>query len=360
MGAGETKRSLGWLGRDGEEVRWLEEGGAWCGRSDRSGEGEHFWSSPENSPEIFSGDGGVGQRRLGGGRPWLWWPDFIEEESVRRVSGLVAADYFAPGYFGWAVLIANFARVGYEEKNMYMAAYDWRLSFQNTEVRERTLSRLKRNIEMMVEINGGEKAVIIPHSMGVRYFLHFMKWVEAPAPMGGGGGSDWCAKHIKAVMNIGGPLLGAPKALAGLFSAEAKDIAFARGIAPVSTQNESNSKVSQAKNPNYGRLISIGRDIAESHSSQIERVDFRGAIKGNNHANKTCRDVWTEYHEMGLGGIKAITDYKAYTAGDLVDLLEFVAPKMMERGNVPCELIKLDIYGFHNLFSVSIINLKPS
>nr|GFC48385.1 phospholipid:diacylglycerol acyltransferase 1-like [Tanacetum cinerariifolium] len=50
---------------------------------------------------------------------------------------------------------------------MYMAAYDWRLSFQNTEVRDRTLSRLKRNIEMMVEINGGEKAVIIPHSMGV-------------------------------------------------------------------------------------------------------------------------------------------------------------------------------------------------
>ncbi|GJW36071.1 phospholipid:diacylglycerol acyltransferase 1-like protein [Tanacetum coccineum] len=85
---------------------------------------------------------------------------------------------------------------------------------------------------MMVEINRGEKAVIIPHSMGVLYFLHFMKWVEAPAPMGGGGGSDWCAKHIKAVMNIGGLLLGAPKALVGLFSAEAKDIAFARGIAP--------------------------------------------------------------------------------------------------------------------------------
>nr|GFA10840.1 phospholipid:diacylglycerol acyltransferase 1-like [Tanacetum cinerariifolium] len=117
-----------------------------------------------------------------------------------------------------------------EEKNMYMAAYDWRLSFQNTEVRDRALSRLKRNIEMMVEINGGEKAVIIPHSMGVLYFLHFMKWVEAPAPMGGGGGSDWCAKYIKAVMNIGGPLLGAPKALADLFSAEAKDIAFARFI----------------------------------------------------------------------------------------------------------------------------------
>lgn len=96
------------------------------------------------------------------------------------------------------------------------------------QVRDQTLSRLKSHIELMVSTNGGNKAVIIPHSMGVLYFLHFMKWVEAPAPMGGGGGPDWCAKYIKAVMNIGGPLLGVPKAVSGLFSAEAKDIAVAR------------------------------------------------------------------------------------------------------------------------------------
>ena len=95
-------------------------------------------------------------------------------------------------------------------------------------MRDQTLSRIKSNIELMVATNGGQKAVIIPHSMGVLYFLHFMKWVEAPAPMGGGGGPDWCAKHIKAVMNIGGPFLGAPKAAPGIFSAEAKDIAAAR------------------------------------------------------------------------------------------------------------------------------------
>ena len=53
---------------------------------------------------------------------------------VRPVSGLVAADYFAAGYFVWAVLIHNLAKLGYEEKNLHMAAYDWRLSFQNTEV----------------------------------------------------------------------------------------------------------------------------------------------------------------------------------------------------------------------------------
>ena len=50
---------------------------------------------------------------------------------IRAVPGLVAADYFAPGYFVWAVLIKNLAKIGYEGKNMHMAAYDWRLSFQN-------------------------------------------------------------------------------------------------------------------------------------------------------------------------------------------------------------------------------------
>jgi phospholipid:diacylglycerol acyltransferase len=98
------------------------------------------------------------------------------------------------------------------------------------QVRDQTLSRIKSSIELMAEANGGNKAVIIPHSMGVLYFLHFMKWVEAPAPMGGGGGPNWCAKHIKAVINIGGPFLGVPKAVAGLFSAEARDIAVARSI----------------------------------------------------------------------------------------------------------------------------------
>ena len=51
----------------------------------------------------------------------------------------------------------------------------------------------------------------VPHSMGTLYFMHFMKWVEAPLPMGGGGGPDWCAKHIKSVMNIAGPLLVVPR-----------------------------------------------------------------------------------------------------------------------------------------------------
>ncbi|KZV20755.1 phospholipid:diacylglycerol acyltransferase 1-like [Dorcoceras hygrometricum] len=311
---------------------------------------------------------------------------------VRPVSGLVAADYFAPGYFVWAVLIANLARIGYEDKNMYMAAYDWRISFQNTEVRDQTLSRIKSNIELMVATSGGKKVVVLPHSMGVLYFLHFMKWVEAPAPIGGGGGPNWCAEHIKAIMNIGGPFLGVPKVVAGLFSAEAKDIAVARAIAPgvldmdvfgfqtlqqvmrmtrtwdsamsmilkggdtiwggLDWSPEEGHECCLKKNTNhqttahnrtkdlansfhskYGRIISFGKDVSNLRSSEIERVDFRGAIKGKNLANTTCRDVWTEYHDMGIGGVKAIADYKVYTADSILDMLQFVAPKMMKRGS---------------------------
>ncbi|GLT55998.1 hypothetical protein SLA2020_290730 [Shorea laevis] len=353
---------------------------------------------------------GLFRKRLWGGtfgevykRPLCWVEHMsLDNETgldpcgirVRPVAGLVAADYFAPGYFVWAVLIANLARIGYEEKTMYMAAYDWRLSFQNTEVRDQTLSQIKSNIELMVATNGGKRAVVIPHSMGVLYFLHFMKWVEAPAPMGGGGGPDWCARHIKAVMNIGGPFLGVPKAIAGLLSAEAKDVAVARAIAPGFLDNDifhiqtlqhvmkmtrtwdstmsmiprggntiwgglnwspedgyvcrrkreksndthivsgtgSGSAVSQTKCANYGRIISFGKEVAEAPSSEIERIDFRGAVKGHSVANTTCRDLWTEYHDMGPGGIKAVAEYKVYTAESVLDLLHFVAPKMMARG----------------------------
>lgn len=96
------------------------------------------------------------------------------------------------------------------------------------QVRDKTLTRLKNTIETLVLANDGNKVVAIPHSMGSLFFLHFIKWVEAPRPVGGGGGPNWVARHIRAIMNIGGPFLGVPKAFAGLFSAEAKDIAVAR------------------------------------------------------------------------------------------------------------------------------------
>ncbi|XP_065866789.1 putative phospholipid:diacylglycerol acyltransferase 2 isoform X2 [Euphorbia lathyris] len=191
---------------------------------------------------------GLFRQRLWGGtftemfkRP-LCWLDHLSLDNetgldppgirVRAVPGLVAADYFAPGYFVWAVLIENLARIGYEGKNLHMAAYDWRLSFQNTEIRDQALSRLKSKIELMYVTNGYKKVVVVPHSMGVVYFLHFLKWVETPPPVGGGGGPGWCNKYIKSIMNIGPTFLGVPKTISNLLSAEGKDVAFIRAMFP--------------------------------------------------------------------------------------------------------------------------------
>ncbi|CAI0398107.1 unnamed protein product [Linum tenue] len=203
--------------------------------------GLELWEGKPCAEDLF-------RKRLWGGgfteiirRPLCWLEHLsLDNETgldppgirVRAVPGLVAADYFGPGYFVWAVLIENLAKIGYEGKNLYMAAYDWRLSFQNTEIRDQALSRLKSKIELMYVINGYKKVVVVPHSMGVVYFLHFLKWVETPPPVGGGGGSGWCSKHIKAVMNIGPTFLGVPKTVSNLFSGEAKDVAFLRAMDP--------------------------------------------------------------------------------------------------------------------------------
>ncbi|GAA0154228.1 acyltransferase [Lithospermum erythrorhizon] len=318
---------------------------------------------------------------------------------VRAVPGLVAADYFAPGYFVWAVLIENLAKIGYEGKNLHMAAYDWRLSFQNTEVRDQSLSRMRSRIEQMYASNGYKKVVVVPHSMGVIYFLHFLTWVESPPPMGGGGGPGWCAKHIKAIMNIGPAVLGVPKTVSNILSAEGKYIAYIRAMAPGILESETlgfqtlqhimrvsrtwDSVISLVpkggetiwgnldwapeeehecdstamkplelssgqKNGNntermsnfiskkltkYGRIVTFGKAASELPSSQLPKIGTQDFTleSSSRMSNNSCEEVWTEYDEISRESIHQVAENKAYTATTLIDLLRFIAPKMMER-----------------------------
>lgn len=366
--------------------------------------GLEMWEGKECAAGLF-------RKRFWGGtfgevykRPFCWLEHIMLDNEtgldppnirLRAVSGLVAADYFMPGYFVWAVIIEQLAKLGYDEKSMHMASYDWRLAFHKTEERDSSLSRLKGTIEMFVETNR-EKVVVVPHSMGSLYFLFFLKWVEAPAPAGGGGGPDWVARHVAKVLNIGAPFLGVPKAFTGLFSAEAKDIAVAREVVPAVMDSlqtlqyvmhvsrtwpatmsmlpkggeaiwgdidwspeqgfdcSANKTASAEGTPgaaknktlmaHYGRLVSFGAEAAMLRAADLPDPPAYGNLKAGQEAevpardrNISCGEVWTEYHELSWRTAQDIAKGGVYTAGEgpqgAITLLRRVAPRMMAKGD---------------------------
>lgn len=125
----------------------------------------------------------------------------------------------------WARIIENLAEVGYDQSNMAMHSYDWRLSPKKLEERDQYFSRLKASIEVSVNAVG-EKAQLVSHSMGSNIIFYFLQWVSQPASKGGGdGGKDWVARFVAGHVNIAGPLLGTPKALTAILSGEMRDTA---------------------------------------------------------------------------------------------------------------------------------------
>ncbi|KAI7867181.1 Lecithin:cholesterol acyltransferase-domain-containing protein [Spinellus fusiger] len=139
---------------------------------------------------------------------------------LRAAQGLDAADYFVAGYWVWAKIIENLATIGYDSNTMYLASYDWRLSFHNLEVRDKYFSKLKSTIEMYKKTTQ-RKSVVITHSMGGSLFPYFLKWAESP--QGGQGGPHWADNHIESFVNIAGTLGGVPKALTAVLSGETRD-----------------------------------------------------------------------------------------------------------------------------------------
>ncbi|CAD6570996.1 MAG: hypothetical protein TREMPRED_000090, partial [Tremellales sp. Tagirdzhanova-0007] len=147
---------------------------------------------------------------------------------VRAAQGLDAASEFIQGYWIWQKIVENLATLGYDTNSMDMAAYDWRLSYYNLEIRDSYYSRLKAKIELMVKHNR-RKVVLCSHSMGgtvVLYAQYFLKWVESQADengFGGGGGVQWVDEHIESWVNIAGSLLGVSKAMTAFLSGEMRD-----------------------------------------------------------------------------------------------------------------------------------------
>ena len=92
-------------------------------------------------------------------------PDLNRSIRVRASQGFESADFFVAGYWIWGILIEALADIGYDINSMYMASFDWRLSFADLEGRDRYFTRLRQQIETLASM-GGKKVVVVAHSMG--------------------------------------------------------------------------------------------------------------------------------------------------------------------------------------------------
>ncbi|KAK2626283.1 hypothetical protein QTJ16_004545 [Diplocarpon rosae] len=141
---------------------------------------------------------------------------------LRAAQGFDAADFFITGYWIWSKILENLATIGYDPENSYTAAYDWRLSYKNLEVRDSYFTRLKMYIELAHKTSD-KKVVLVSHSMGSQVLFYFFHWVAAAE--GGAGGDGWVDEHVDSWINISGCMLGALKGLPAVLSGEMKDTA---------------------------------------------------------------------------------------------------------------------------------------
>lgn len=143
-----------------------------------------------------------------------------ERIRIRAGEGIKSVDFFIQGYFVFASLIDNLAQIGYDINSMYVATYDWRLGFNQMELRDRYFTRLKFKIEEMRIIHG-QKTAVVCHSLGAVLFHNFLQWVAHTVP----NGEKWIEDNVYTYINIAGPLLGVPKSIGALLSGEMKDTA---------------------------------------------------------------------------------------------------------------------------------------
>lgn len=179
---------------------------------------------------------------------------------LRAAQGFDATDFFITGYWIWNKVFENLASLGYDPTNSFTAAYDWRLSYQNLEVRDQYFTRLKMYIEGAVQ-GSHKKAVLASHSMGSQVLFYFFHWVASAE--GGKGGDFWVENHVEAWINISGCMLGALKDMPAVLSGEMKDTAQLNAFAVYGLEKflsrEERAEMFRAM-PGISSMLPIGGD----------------------------------------------------------------------------------------------------
>ncbi|KAG0027919.1 hypothetical protein BGZ81_005162 [Podila clonocystis] len=256
---------------------------------------------------------------------------------LRAAQGLEAADYLVPGYWVWAQIIKNLAAIGYDNNNMHLAAYDWRLSFANLETRDHYFSKLMASLELNLKVTG-EKNVLVAHSMGSSVVLYFFKWVESPS--GGKGGPNWVNDHIHTFVNIAGPMLGVPKTLAAVLSGEVRDTAQLGVVSAYVLEKFFSRRERADLFRSWGGLSSMipkggnrvwgtirGAPDDGTHDEEETLVKEKIANKEES-PNATSKNQWGEHESPSFGAMLAFAEgsnMKHHTMDESMELLSKMA-----------------------------------
>jgi len=141
--------------------------------------------------------------------------------TVRAIQGLPGVDYLTPGTltnhvsYVFGPVIKALVNAGYTEGlNLDAMSYDWRLSPVQMEVRDQYFSRTIQRVEQMYKENDETPVVIMCHSLGCKVGHYFLNVCQDAK------GQEWLDKYIHTYMPVGGPHLGAPKALRSVISGD--------------------------------------------------------------------------------------------------------------------------------------------
>jgi len=109
--------------------------------------------------------------------------------------------------------VSKLEALGYNDKNMKIFPYDWRISPYHLENRDLFFTLIQGTIEYVFQENG-KPVALIGHSTGnriIQFFLNSMKSKH---------GQDWIDKHIATYIALSAPFLGIPRTLRSLVSGD--------------------------------------------------------------------------------------------------------------------------------------------
>ncbi|KAJ3338609.1 hypothetical protein HDU93_009316 [Gonapodya sp. JEL0774] len=124
---------------------------------------------------------------------------------VKVIEGLEGVDFLQPGAltaaatYVFAPVIRELKILGYTEKNLAGAPYDWRFLPNHCEQNDKYFTKTLASIEKLKRDNGGKKVVIIAHSMGNRMVHYFCNWVNSQPGLG----SKWLEENVHSIYAAG-------------------------------------------------------------------------------------------------------------------------------------------------------------